>query len=58
MQKENKSKTIRIDWVPDRDSDVPLYLQIVNYFGEQIQRGNWTGGRGFLPREGWRKSSG
>lgn len=45
MQKENKSKTIRIDWVPDRDSDVPLYLQIVNYFGEQIQRGNWTGGQ-------------
>ena len=36
-------KTILIDWKPDRESDTPLYSQIVTYFSEQIFRGNWVG---------------
>ena len=43
--RKSKEKPIVIDWRPDRDLTVPVYSQIVDYFSEQIFRGNWMGGQ-------------
>lgn len=32
---------INIDWKPDKNSNVPLYRQIVNYIKEKISLGEW-----------------
>ncbi|MGE4277045.1 MAG: PLP-dependent aminotransferase family protein [Lawsonibacter sp.] len=42
---EKRINTIVIDWKPDRDSEVPLYSQIVNYFSEKISSGSWLSGQ-------------
>ncbi|AWB43882.1 GntR family transcriptional regulator [Paenibacillus sp. CAA11] len=34
----------RLDWVPDKSSSVPVYLQIVEYIKHRIETGEWTVG--------------
>ncbi|QEK13466.1 PLP-dependent aminotransferase family protein [Crassaminicella thermophila] len=35
---------IHIDWKPSKESSKPLYIQIVEYFKEKINRGDWPVG--------------
>jgi len=32
---------INIDWKPDKNLNKPLYIQIVEYFKEKINGGEW-----------------
>lgn len=40
--KSKEKKTVVIDWVPDKNSKVPMYKQIVNYISSKISSGDWT----------------
>ena len=36
--------TVRVDWRPDRNSELPVYRQIVEYVRGQIAAGQWSAG--------------
>lgn len=36
---------IQIDWKPDKNSNIPLYSQIVSYFSDKILKGDWVVGQ-------------
>ncbi len=42
--KENKDKYIQIAWQPNRNSNVPLYKQIVEYVCRKVSSGDWAVG--------------
>ena len=44
MGKQNQ-EMIEINWKPDKNSTVPLYSQIVSYFGTKLRRGDWISGQ-------------
>lgn len=41
---------ITIDWVPDKNSNEPVYQQIVNYISRKISCGDWTIGSKLPPQ--------
>ena len=49
---DNKStiKYVEINWKPDKTSKIPLYSQIVSYFSEKIEKGDWISGQYIPPQ--------
>ena len=43
-KKKDEIKKIEIEWVPDKDSDSPIYKQIVQYICSRISSGDWVVG--------------
>ncbi|WP_195267671.1 PLP-dependent aminotransferase family protein [Eubacterium sp. 1001713B170207_170306_E7] len=41
MQKSQTLQTVCLDWQPDKNSGVPLYVQIVRYVSGQVASGHW-----------------
>jgi len=42
--KENQEKYICIEWQPNKDSKIPMYKQIIEYFCNKVSIGDWTVG--------------
>ncbi len=49
MAKQNQ-ETINISWKPDKNSEIPLYNQIVSYFSSKILQGDWVAGQKIPPQ--------
>ena len=49
-QKKHPIKYVDIQWKPDKSLKIPLYSQIVSYFSEKIQKGDWISGQ-YIPSQ-------
>ncbi len=49
-EKNNTTKYVDINWKPDKSINTPLYSQIVSYFSEKIEKGDWVSGQ-YIPSQ-------
>ena len=50
---QDKNATVKyvdINWKPDKSLKIPLYSQIVSYFSEKIEKGDWITGQYIPPQ--------